>query len=75
MPRVIPAGPAEHVTLARCPLARLERGRRFVVIGDGDDVEIGVARHVIDQVARGHQTVGCPGMQVQIGPAEGIIAG
>jgi hypothetical protein len=30
---------------------------------------------VLDQVARRHQTVGSTGVQVQIGAAEGIVAG
>ena len=45
------------VPALRGPLARFERGRRLVVVGHHDDVQVGVPLDVVDQITRRHQTV------------------
>ena len=45
------------ISPARCPLTRLQRRGGLVVIGHGDQIEIGALLDEIDQVARADQSV------------------
>ena len=52
--------------LVGSPLARVERRRRLIVVGDGDHVQIGRQLDEVDQVASGDQTVRGARVQVQV---------